>query len=40
MKVNSDLTVGENIADLAGVKTIISIMEEENATKEDFKKFF
>ena len=40
MKVNGDLTVGENIADLAGVKTIISIMEEENATKEDFKKFF
>ena len=39
-KVNGHKTVGENIADLAGVKSIITIMEKKGATKEDFKKFF
>jgi len=39
-KVDGEKTIGENIADLAGVKTIISIMESENAQEEDYKKFF
>ena len=40
MKIDGAKTVGENIADLSGVKVILSIMEKENATKEDYKKFF
>ena len=40
LKVDGEKTLGENIADLAAVKTIVSIMEEENATKEDYKAFF
>lgn len=39
-KVDGHKTVGENIADLAGMKSIISIMEKKGATKEDYKKFF
>lgn len=39
-KVDGEKTVGENIADLAGLKTIISIMDDENASKEDYIKFF
>lgn len=38
--VDGNLTVAENIADLAAVKTIISIMESEGATNEEYKKFF
>lgn len=40
LKVDGKKTVGENIADLAAIKTIISIMEKENATNDDYKKFF
>ncbi len=40
LKVNGEITVGENIADLAAVKTILSIMETENATNDDYKQFF
>lgn len=40
VKINGETTVGENIADLASIKTMISIMESENATKEDYIKFF
>ena len=40
MKIDGEKTVGENIADLAGVKVIISIMENEKATNDDYKKFF
>ena len=40
IKVDGEKTVGENIADLASIKTIVGIMENENATNEDFKKFF
>ena len=39
-KVDGHKTVGENIADLAGVKTIISIMEKKGATNDDYKHFF
>ena len=39
-KVDGHKTVGENIADLAGVKTILSIMEKKGASKEDYKNFF
>ena len=39
-KVDGHKTVGENIADLAGVKSIISILEKRGATKEEYKKFF
>lgn len=38
--IDGNRTVGENIADLAAIKTIISIMESENATNEDYKTFF
>ncbi len=40
VKVDGEKTVSENIADLGAVKTILSIMESENATKEDYVKFF
>lgn len=40
VKIDGELTVSENIADLASVKTILSIMESENATNDDYKKFF
>ncbi len=40
VKINGELTVGENIADLASVKTLLSIMESENATNDDYKTFF
>jgi len=39
-KIDGHKTVGENIADLAAVKTILSIMEKKGATKEDYKNFF
>lgn len=39
-KVDGHQTVGENIADLAGMKSIITIMEKKGATREDFKNFF
>ena len=39
-KVNGATTVGENIADLGSIKTMISIMEKENASNEDYIKFF
>ena len=40
MKVNGENTVGENISDLASINTMVSIMESENATDEEYKKFF
>ena len=40
MKVNGENTVGENISDLASISTMISIMESENATDEEYRKFF
>ncbi len=39
-KVDGELTLAENIADLAGAKTILSIMADENATNDDYKIFF
>lgn len=40
IKMDGVKTAGENIADLGSISTLISIMESENATNEDFKKFF
>ena len=40
IKIDGEKTIGENIADLAGVKVIISIMESENATNDNYKEFF
>ena len=40
IKINGELTVSENIADLGSVKTILSIMASENATNDDYKTFF
>jgi len=40
IKVNGDLTVGENIADLGAINCITEISKEKGATKEDFKILF
>lgn len=40
IKVDGERTIGENIADLAGMKAIIYIAEEHNATAENYKTFF
>ena len=40
IKVDGDRTQGENIADLAGVKAMIYIIEQHNATNQDYKDFF
>ena len=39
-KVDGKKTLGENIADLASMKAMISIAESKGATKEDYKKMF
>ena len=40
IKVDGHTTLGENIADLAAMKAIVSIAEGKGATDEDFKKLF
>ena len=39
-KVDGERTLGENIADLASMKAMVSIAESKGATKDDFKKLF
>ena len=40
IKIDGDKTLGENTADLAGMKAILAVAEKHNATKEDYKKIF
>jgi len=40
VSVDGKMTLSENIADLAGMKAVLYIAEEKNATKEEYKKIF
>ena len=40
LKVDGEKTLGENIADLAGMKAVMYVAEKHNATDEDYKKIF